>query len=107
MPRAGGWDLPGGAMEYGENPSKAVERELAEETGLKARDARLISAETYPSQRGTVPTLLLGYTVTVDDDEITLSSEHDEFVWVLPAELAVYKLPERYEYIINLCYQSE
>jgi len=29
----GQWDLPGGGLEHGENPSDAVAREVAEETG--------------------------------------------------------------------------
>lgn len=35
------WELPGGRVEVGEDPKKAVFRELLEETGLRANKAQL------------------------------------------------------------------
>jgi ADP-ribose pyrophosphatase YjhB (NUDIX family) len=37
---AGAWGLPGGGVGHGENPSSALIREFAEETGLAVRTAR-------------------------------------------------------------------
>ncbi len=39
---AGWWGLPGGRVEHGESPERALHRELREETGLTASSARLI-----------------------------------------------------------------
>ncbi len=41
-PRRGEWSLPGGRIEPGERASEAALRELAEETGVKARLTGLI-----------------------------------------------------------------
>ena len=42
------WELPAGTMDPGERPLQTARRELAEETGLRARSMRKI-AEFYPS----------------------------------------------------------
>lgn len=43
-PRPGTWSLPGGGVEHGEAPYDALVREVAEETGLQVRSARLLRA---------------------------------------------------------------
>lgn len=45
--RAGsGWGIPGGFLEYGEQPVEALKRELCEETGLELRNIEMISVQT-------------------------------------------------------------
>ena len=41
---SGAWSLPAGAVEPGESPEEAVAREVAEETSLVVRAARLVAA---------------------------------------------------------------
>lgn len=46
-PFKGRWDLPGGKMDFGEAPRKALEREIMEETGLKIKSAELVTVTGY------------------------------------------------------------
>ena len=39
------WGLPGGGLEYGEEPNLAIEREFLEETGIKIKAEKLISVD--------------------------------------------------------------
>jgi 8-oxo-dGTP pyrophosphatase MutT (NUDIX family) len=41
-PDSGKWTMPGGAMEWGEDPLETAERELEEETGLRADITRVV-----------------------------------------------------------------
>ncbi|WP_414838040.1 NUDIX hydrolase [Candidatus Nanosalina sp. VS9-1] len=36
----GTWNIPGGAVEHGENPAEAVKREVWEETGLEVEEVK-------------------------------------------------------------------
>ena len=41
-----GWGIPGGFMGVGEQPEKALRREISEETGLELKDLELIRVRT-------------------------------------------------------------
>jgi 8-oxo-dGTP diphosphatase len=43
------WGLPGGGLEYGENPEDGVRREVREETGLDVKVEKLLYAESAPN----------------------------------------------------------
>ncbi len=46
---ASGWGIPGGFVNYGEQPETTVKREIFEETGLELRDIKLLRVRTVNS----------------------------------------------------------
>src|SRR5665213_284248 len=70
------WDLPGGGVDYGEDPTDAVIREADEEAGLKIKDPKIFVTKTSNNKKYVVRLL---YYVHVDRESITLSFEHDEY----------------------------
>jgi len=52
-PAVGKWTLPGGGLNFGEDPAVGVLRELAEETGLTGEIERLAFVHSYV--RGALP----------------------------------------------------
>ena len=91
---AGGWTLPGGGIEFGEDPSAAMVREVREETGLEVRAAGVAGLDSlFPNKDSTTHSLrviyfteLLGGILTNEVDGSTdLCEWHDvEAVRSLP-----------------------
>jgi ADP-ribose pyrophosphatase YjhB (NUDIX family) len=52
------WGLPGGHLEFGEDPSEAVQRELLEETGFSVRATELLLVEGSHEVRKVILTYL-------------------------------------------------
>jgi 8-oxo-dGTP diphosphatase len=75
-PDAGKWTLPGGGIDYGEEPINGVVREIKEETGLNAKvvklldvDSKLLDFETH-----TVHAIRIIYQVTVDAGDLVVET---------------------------------
>ena len=82
------WQLPAGAVEDGEPPESAAERETEEETGLIVKAARMLGQRTHPDT-GRVMSywaceVLAGLATIGDPDEL------DAVAWVTLADLEAY-----------------
>lgn len=92
------WDLPGGVVEHGEDPTETAGRELTEETGLRSKDTKIIATRTTNENRYIVRLI---YVTHFDQDEshmtITLSYEHDQYKWVTKKEFVELDLPASYK----------
>ena len=71
--RAVPWGLPGGHLEFGEDPSEAVRRELMEETGLSVNATELLLVEGSQEERKVILTYLCTGTsgVFVQNEEVS------------------------------------
>jgi len=83
----GSWESVHGHIEPAEQPTRAAERELEEETGLiAARLYNLSRVELFYQHRSDEVALVPVFAAFVADDaEVRLGPEHDGFEWLRPA----------------------
>ena len=90
----GFWEFPGGKLEDGETPEKGLEREIAEELGVRIRVGEPLHSVTYRSPALSIE--LLAYRAVLISGEFKLT-DHDEIRWAEPSELeeSTFSEPDR------------
>jgi 8-oxo-dGTP diphosphatase len=89
------WTLPGGGIEYGEDPSRGVVREVAEETGYRAEVDALLGVDSRPRRQGwtgheeDVHHLGVFYAVRIVGGELRheVDGSTDQAAWVALADV--------------------
>ena len=86
------YDIPGGGVENGESYLQALEREITEETGLKANIRQPLRAWNYSEKEGE---MLYGVTFAADyiSGTVRLSDEHQAWQWIDFDNLETLDLP--------------
>lgn len=81
------WETMSGRVDAGEEPFEAVQREIAEESGLSVTvDPRPITA--YQATRAGEPMMVIVYRADYVSGEVIRSDEHDEHAWLSAAAFA-------------------
>jgi len=80
----GKYELPGGKLEYGEQPEDAIVRYLHDEAGLATRSVRLLDVLTYIDHDDRdIQYVFVLYVVNLDSErhKVSLSQNYDRYIW--------------------------
>jgi len=82
---SGIWEFPAGKVDYNETGIQACKRELKEETGIESD--KLVFIGTTKRLKGKSYVLSLLFLCESKSDKVTLSEEHDEYLWLSKDEI--------------------
>ena len=96
------WDIPGGRINFGEEPIDGLKREIYEETGLELDEIKqILDASTIfiDEERHIVR---ITYLCTVKSSEVNISEEHTDMMWIEPSKIDFKLKDHLIEKVINL-----
>ena len=75
------WELPGGRLELGEDPTLGLMREIKEETGMQIEVHNPLNVRHFERSDGQTITMIVFLCKAEDDENIKLSKEHTDYEW--------------------------
>lgn len=81
------WDIPGGRINFGEEPIEGLRREIKEETSLELEEVKQILSTDTVFKNEEKQIVRITYLCTVKEGQHQLSEEHTELVWIPIQEL--------------------
>lgn len=106
----GKWDVPGGRLNFGEDPFEGLRREVKEETNLNVDIMKPLGVSHWRPQKNNenwyiVATFMLCKTKSI---EVKISNfEHDNFKWVNIQELKNYEVIPTTMKVLNNLVENE
>ena len=103
----GYYELPGGKVDFGEDPKEALAREYHEEVNLHVQIGKPFHVFSYLSENGNRHTVEILFHVTLlGNDSIELSSAHDDYQWITPKEVDQYLMTSEIQKAIQLGFRN-
>ena len=90
----GYFELPGGKVDFGEDPKEALAREFREEVNLHIKIGKPFKVFSYLSENGDRHTVEILFHVSLlyPQQEVKLSLAHDEYRWITADEIEEYPI---------------
>ena len=99
------FEMPGGKVDFGEDPGESLRREFKEEVELNIKVKKPYRTFAYESEDGVRHTVEIIYKVFLQDEnektDIVLSDDHTEYVWAERGELGLYLISEEMKFSIE------
>ncbi|MFZ1301072.1 MAG: reverse transcriptase-like protein [Candidatus Microsaccharimonas sp.] len=104
----GKFELPGGKLEYGEQPEDAITRYVSAETGLNTQTAQLYDVLTYIDHDDRdMQYVFILYLVSIEGSpsSIELSENYDHYLWKKVSEIHQDQLTESTKLLLGISQQ--
>lgn len=100
----GKYQLPGGRLEYGEDPKDALNRYLKETTNLTVQTAQLFDVVSYIDHNNRdIQYIYIVYLVSLAGEaKVQLSPRYDHYMWKKLASVSVNELTAASQILLNL-----
>lgn len=85
----GNWEFPGGKLEYGEELTEGLKREIKEETGLTVKVKKILYATSFHIHENK-QVIIMNYLCESNSNKVELSDEHTEYMWADKKDLLIY-----------------
>jgi|TARA_Y100000310_G_scaffold342803_1_gene447511 8-oxo-dGTP diphosphatase len=96
------WDIPGGTLKDGEDPTNGVTREVREETGLSIDKLNLFTYTSDIDKEKDAQFIRLIFHSKTESEAITLNSnEHSEYIWMEKKDIDKYPTVNYLAEVIN------
>jgi len=105
----GQYELPGGSLEYGEQPEEALARYIHSDTGMSMQTAQLFDALTYIDHDDRdIQYVFILYLVSLSADgaRVKLSNNYDHYLWEKVSDIQQTNLTESAKLLLGISEQK-